>query len=326
MKAKFKGIEFEVNSENDFQNLIYWTESSKIDSEADEFAEATESKVMQEAEEDFKEFIEEEIKSKKKKIIRTWTKQEVEFAKDAFKKGIDIKEIASNLGRSTSSVYNKLNPVRQSKLKGKSGKRPRYTEEDLDYLRNHTVTECMAHFGRARSSIYKLRDRHGIKETPVVRKRRRKSMKHKGWTKQEDEIVRQFSPKRACSLLPGRTINSIYNRRIQLGVSDKDMFRNRKPKSEVASQPMKTEKKSISAFEFLDKEQSNLYLGIVEHQARNNKILSVNDIHTIFAGLDLSQSRALLHDTFQQWQKIKETIKSSKKAKLVNDNNAIEFY
>jgi hypothetical protein len=204
MKAKVKGVEFEVNNEEDLKLL-----SKFISRTEDEEFEKAEKTVMQEAEA-------EDRDSKISQAVEISKREGISFGRACRKigfiaKGGDYRK-AKHFGYKKSKQKQTLRDemiARAVRLSAEKGIALSLACQELGFY--------------ASSPDYKLAKKLGYKKYSFRNKssgwKKRKSMRFQRWTLAEDNIIKNNSPHRAKKLLSGRTMLAVYVRRKQLGVT-----------------------------------------------------------------------------------------------------------
>jgi len=283
------------------------------------------------------------------------TKQDVKILLNAVEQKGDLLQKIEEVSKQKPS---KLFIKKKRKYK-KSRKHKAWTSEEDEIVMSKSPKRAakLLH-GRTIPAIYNRKMR--LSDGSLVKKtNKRKKSKRIPWTNSEDEIVKKYSPEEATKYLPNRTKRAVYSRRIKLGVSGRktpkkhsrfeqweiDIIKNNSPKEAqrllshrlkgtiydkryaLGLSKKKVKKKEEIKFDILDKEQSNIMLGMVEHSLRKKKPLALAEITKTF-GISVSEARALLLDVFQQAGRIMKFIKQSKKVRMINPSGdpSLEFY
>ena len=130
---------------------------------------------------------------------REWTPKELELAKDP---SISSEELAEVLGRSLPAVRMKRSRI----LRGETGvtrRRHRFTEEEDEFIKSHTISESSKFIGVSEQSI--------INRRQILASKDEIELHHPNeYTKEELEVLKDTSlPNRVCAEILGRSSYSI---------------------------------------------------------------------------------------------------------------------
>jgi len=312
MKAKIGQIEFELETKQDVEILLNAVEKKK------DLAMVLKQKIEEVSERKPSElFTKKKRKYSKSRKFKSWTESEDEIVKN------NTPKRASKLlhGRTLPAVYNrKMRLTRfssglssdlvivQSKKKRVSSKHIPWSNSEDEIVKKYSPEDAAKYLpNRTKLAVYGRRIKLGISGRKVPKK-------HSRFEQWEIDIIKNNSPQEAMRLLPNRLKGTIYDKRYALGLG-----KEQKPKPKPVAEEIK--------FDILNKEQSDVMLGVIEHSVRKKKPLSLAEVTKTFH-LSVSEARALLFDAFQQAGKIMKYIKQDKKVRIVNPNGdpSLEFY
>jgi hypothetical protein len=316
MKARFRGIEFEVEDEKDLNLILSLTDERRKEMQS-EIEVGREAKTEKRGWRKRSEIVAEAVEISKSGNMNF--KQAMESLGIVNVKGTDYK-LAGTLGYKKSRGYkNKRKPKFKKRV---SRKFQRWTPEEDEIVLKYPVRKARTMLaGRTRMAIYtrlytlqrgkvrNLRFKYEEgKETQV------KDKKKWGWSDKEDKILKTCrTVSEAAKFLPGRSKASIYTRRGLFGLSKRQRAPAETRQIKAKMELVEEDNLSFDIFKKdpEEKDKTQILLDVIKHSDTAKRKLAVRDLVSVFQ-ITIGEAKALIMDIFQQQSRISKRLNVGK--------------